>query len=225
VLPYEDSPNKEHQEAEMQESEKSFSNSFELDDGMDTDDYVSCSNSSTSFPSGNTLHSHLHECSKQFSVMNSDSSRNSHAYNGSCQDAEFDFDMKVKAKPHARLLLPILKQRSQSRLSHHCLMTEIFSLIPVASTGLTVYSHVVDTNMSFTAVNRTNKPANLAATRAGTLSDLDMVTAYQAYPAAAELSAVALEQDSASVHTTPNPSRATTMIDNGLYLWHQGSRR
>jgi hypothetical protein len=42
---------------------------------MDTDEYVSCFNCSTSFPSGNILQSRLHECSKQSSVMNSDSSR------------------------------------------------------------------------------------------------------------------------------------------------------
>ena len=63
VLPYEDSPNKEHQqEAEMQELEKSSSSSFELGNEMETDDYVSY------------LHSNLHECSKR-SVMNSDISR------------------------------------------------------------------------------------------------------------------------------------------------------
>ena len=64
VLPYENSPNKEHQQkAEMQELEKSSSNSFELGNEMETDDYVSY------------LHSHLHECSKRSSVMNSDISR------------------------------------------------------------------------------------------------------------------------------------------------------
>jgi hypothetical protein len=64
VLPYENSPNKEHQqEAEMQELEKSSSNSFELGNEMETDDYVSY------------LHSHLHECSKRSSVMNGDISR------------------------------------------------------------------------------------------------------------------------------------------------------
>jgi len=75
--------------------------------------------------------------------------------------------------------------------------------------------------MSFvTAVNRTNKPANLAAhTRVGTLSDLDMVTAYQADQEAAEPSAVAPERDRVSVHTTPNPSRATTVIDNGVSIY------
>ena len=75
--------------------------------------------------------------------------------------------------------------------------------------------------MSFvTAVNRTNKPANLAThTRAGTLSDLDIVTAYQADPAAAKLSAVALEKDSVSAYTTPNLSRATTVIDNGVSIY------
>ena len=41
VLPYEDSPNKEHyQEAEIQELEKSFPDSFELGNEMETDDYA-----------------------------------------------------------------------------------------------------------------------------------------------------------------------------------------
>lgn len=78
--------------------------------------------------------------------------------------------------------------------------------------------------MSFvTAVNRMNKLANLAArTRVGTLSELDMVTAYQADPAAAELSVVAPKKDRISVYTSPNPA---TVIDNGASIWHQGSRR
>ena len=54
--------------------------------------------------------------------------------------------------------------------------------------------------MSFvTVVNRMNKSVNLVAhTRVGTLSDLDMVTAYQVDPAAAELSAVAPGKDRVS---------------------------
>ena len=45
------------------------------------------------------------------------------------------------------------------------------------------------------------------------------MTAYQADPAAAKLSAVALEKDRVSVYTTPNPSRATTVIDNGVSIY------
>lgn len=135
---------------------------------------------------------------------------------------------KVKAKPHRQIVAPHSEAKIPVKIKSSLPDDRDFLFDPRhPSTGLTIYSHVVDANMSFTAVNRTNKPANLAAyTRAGTLSDLDMVTAYQADPAAVELSTVALEKDSVSVHTTPNPSRATTgNRQRCLHLWHQGSRR
>jgi hypothetical protein len=126
--------------------------------------------------------------------------------------------LEVKAKPHREIALPHSEAKIPVKIKSSLPDDRAFLFDPRhASTGLTVYSHAVNANMSFvTAVNRTNKPTNLAAyTRAGTLSDLDTVIAYQANPTAAELSAVALEKDSVSVHTTPNPSRATTVIDNG----------
>jgi hypothetical protein len=182
--------------------------------------------------------------------------KNSHAYNGSFQDADFDFDMtpyhwlkrrswschikptnrngtykkgrnrthqidrrrlkpslEVKAKPHREIVLPHSEAKIPVKIKSSLPDARAFLFDPRhASTGLTVYSHAVDANMSFTAVNRTNKPTNLAAyTKAGTLSDLDIVTAYQANPTAAEPSAGALEKDSVSVYTTPNPSQATTV--------------
>jgi hypothetical protein len=154
--------------------------------------------------------------------------KNNHAYIGSCREVEFD--IKVKAKPHHKEARPVLTAQHLIIPPHSeaKIPVKIKSSLPDDRDFLfdpchtsTVYSHAVNANMSFvTAVNRTNKPTNLAAyTRAGTLSDLDTVIAYQANPTAAELSAVALEKDSVSVHTTPNPSRATTVIDNGVSIY------
>ena len=96
--------------------------------------------------------------------------------------------LEVKAKPHREIALPHSEAKIPVKIKSSLPDDRAFLFDPRhASTGLTVYSHAVNANMSFvTAVNRTNKPTNLAAyTRASTLSDLDTVIAYQANPTAA----------------------------------------
>jgi hypothetical protein len=148
---------------------------------------------------------------------------------GSCQGAEFD--IKIRTKPNHQLSRPVLTAKAITIPPHHeghipvklksQLLADRDFLFEPTFDHLTLYTHAVDTDFTFVqAQNKSNNTTKIPRnTRLGTLSDMDLVTAFQVDASAAEMAA---RKPAVSISDSLKVEGPTTILENGMTIYGTG---